>query len=80
MKLLEPISNRKETMNLKKIRSEKGITQKELATTLGINQNNISRYEAGDREPNLDTLKKLATVLEVTVDELIGDDDDEGRV
>ena len=67
-------------MNLKKIRTEKGITQKTIADKIGKTVAAVSNYEVGIREPDLDTLKKMATVLEVTVDELIedGPDDDTG--
>ena len=63
-------------MNLAKIRKEKEMTQTALAEKVGVGDTAICNYEKGLREPNLDTLKKLATALEVTVDELIGDDDD----
>lgn len=67
-------------MNLASKRKEKGMTQIELAEKVGVGDTAICNYEKGLREPNLGTLKKLATVLECTVDELIGDADDEGRV
>ena len=62
-------------MNLKKIRTEKGITQEELANKVGILNTSICNYEIGIREPNLETLKKLASVLECTVDELLAEDE-----
>ena len=60
-------------MNLKEIRKERGMTQGELAKKLGTNQNNISRYEKSEREPNLTTLKNMAAALNCTLDELIGE-------
>ena len=50
------------------IRKEKGMTQNDLAEKLGLTSQAICNYEKGIREPNLDTMKKLATALEVTVD------------
>ncbi len=71
-------------MNLKEIRIKKGITQEELAKRLGINQNNISRYETNERTPNLYLAKEIASALDCTVDELLADpvemSDDEGRI
>ena len=64
-------------MNLRKIRKEKGITQEQLANQIGAKRTRITNYETGYREPNLETLRNLATALEVTVDELIGDDDND---
>ena len=66
--------------NLKKIRIEKGMTQMQLAEACGVTSQAISNYEMGIREPNLKTLKKQADVLEVTVDELLEDEHDEGRI
>lgn len=63
-------------MNLRDIRTKKEMTQEELAQSCGISRQRITNYEIGIREPNLDTLKKLATALEVTVDELLRDEDD----
>ena len=60
-------------MNLKEIRKERGLTQGELAEKIGTNQNNISRYEKNEREPNLKTLKNLSSALNCTLDELIGE-------
>ena len=60
-------------MNLREIRIKKGITQEELAKKLGINQNNISRYETSERTPNLYLAKEIAAALDCTVDELLAD-------
>lgn len=67
-------------MNLAKIRKEKGMTQEALANKVGVLNTSICNYETGIREPGLDTLKKLATALEVTVDELLREEDDKGGV
>ena len=58
--------------NLKKIRLERGMTQTELAEKIGITRTAICNYEAGTREPDFETLRKLVSVLECTLDELIG--------
>ena len=46
--------------NIKSIRKEKKITQKELAERTGINQADISKLENGTRNPSLKMLKRLA--------------------
>ena len=66
-------------MNLKKIRIERKMTQREVAKAAGLKAKAYNHYEVGRREPNLETLKKLSTVLECTVDELLEDDDDQTR-
>ncbi|OIN80243.1 XRE family transcriptional regulator [Mycobacterium malmoense] len=47
-------------------RKARGITQIELAEMVGVTQPAINRYESGDRDPDKNTLTKLAAVLGVT--------------
>ncbi|WWU64686.1 helix-turn-helix transcriptional regulator [Clostridium baratii] len=58
--------------NIKKIRIKKGISRKKLAKELNVSEPTISRYENNKREPNLETLKKIANVLECDLSRLIG--------
>lgn len=60
-------------MNLSELRKNKGISQEELAKALGVTQGNISAYETGRWEPSIQMLKKLASILDCTVDELLTD-------
>jgi transcriptional regulator with XRE-family HTH domain len=55
--------------NLKSIREEKKISQKEIANHLGIAPSAYNRYEK-DGEPNIDKLKQIAIYLDTTLDEL----------
>jgi len=56
---------------LKKLREEKGVTQTELAKSLGYKNNSyIARIERGDFLPSRDKLKKIAEVLKVPFKEL----------
>lgn len=59
--------------NIKRYRKEKGITQEELANKCGLSKNGLWNYENGKRQPNIDTLNKIASVLEVSFDELLGE-------
>ena len=59
-------------MRLKEIRKAKGISQLKLATDLHTNQNTISRYETGEREPGLAELIRIADYFNVSVDYLLG--------
>ena len=63
-------------MKLKEIRTKKGLTQEELGQSCGISRQRITNYEIGIREPDIETLKNLASVLECTVDELLEDHDE----
>ena len=59
---------------LKKMRIEKNLTQTDIAKMIYISQPAYSKYEMGTASPNPETLKKLAEVLNVSVDYLIGND------
>lgn len=59
-------------MNLYKLRNEKGVTQKELASVLGVTIRTITNYENGSREPNIATLLALADYFDVSLDYLVG--------
>lgn len=56
--------------NIKKIRSNKNVTQKELAQKSKIGQSTISEIEKGTHIPRVDTAIRLARALEVTVEDL----------
>lgn len=58
-------------MRLKQIRKAKGISQLKLAMDLNTNQNTISRYETGEREPGIRELISLADYFNVSVDCLL---------
>lgn len=58
-------------MRLKEIRKLKGISQVKLAFDLNTNQNTISRYETGEREPGISELIKIADYFDVSIDYLL---------
>lgn len=57
---------------LKELRAERGITQQEVANSLGISQKTYCNYENGNREPNIDTLISLSNYFRVPIDFLVG--------
>lgn len=57
---------------VRELRTEKGLSRKELANRLGTLQRNISYWELGQRECSFDMLLKIAEVLDVSVDYLLG--------
>lgn len=57
---------------LKKLRLERDLTQAELAQTIGLARGTYTHYEHGTREPNIETLIKLAKYFDVSVDYLLG--------
>ncbi len=58
--------------NIKRIRKEKGLTQKKLGELCGINEANIRKYELGKVNPKIETIEKIAKAFETTTDELRG--------
>ena len=58
-------------MNLKEIRTEKGLTQEELAARADVSRPFISQMESGNYSPSLKTAQALAKALGCTVDDLI---------
>ena len=54
------------------LRQENSLSQVSLAEKISSNQKQVSKWECGQIEPNLDMLTKLADYFEVTVDYLIG--------
>ena len=59
-------------VRIKELRKAKKMTQLKLAMELNTNQNTISRYENGEREPSIRDLIKIADYFNVSVDYLIG--------
>ena len=58
--------------NLRKLRKTKELSQEKLARLADVANNTIIKIEAGrNQNPTLNTLKKIAKALEVSVDELI---------
>lgn len=51
---------------IKKARKNAGMTQKELADALGVDESYISQYETGRRSPKLQTMHKLAEALKLS--------------
>ena len=49
--------------NLKNARERKGMSQKDVAEEIGVAKSTYSLYESGNREPNVQTIKKIADVL-----------------
>ena len=61
--------------NIRKLREEAQLTQQQLAERLYVSRQTISRWESGTRCPDLITAKKLAMELQISLDELISDEE-----
>lgn len=54
------------------LRDKQGWTQEELSRRLGISRAALSHYEKNRREPDFETLTKLADIFNVSIDYLVG--------
>ena len=57
--------------NIKFFREKKDITQSELADKLCVTRQAVSNWENGKTEPDIEILNKIASVLEISIEELI---------
>jgi len=67
------------SQRLKELRTERDLTQKELADLIGTNNSSVCDWERGRTEPNLDVLVKLSAYFSVSTDYLLGLEDEEGN-
>lgn len=61
--------------NLRKAREKAGLSQAEVADAIGVARPTYSNYERGVREPYVPMIQKIAEVLGMTGDELLGLED-----
>lgn len=59
-------------IRLKELRQKNGLSQQALADKFTLSQQSIYKYEHGLAEPDIDTLKKLAGLFNVSIDYLVG--------
>jgi transcriptional regulator with XRE-family HTH domain len=64
--------------NLVRLRKTNDLTQHELAGLAGLHVNQVRRYEAGNAQPSLDGLKKIALALHVSLDDMVFDQNERG--
>ena len=61
---------------IKLYRENKKMTQNDIANILDVSPATVSKYESGALEPNIESLKRLAELFEVSIDELLNDEED----
>lgn len=61
-------------INLKEVRTAKGLTQEQLAKECGVQRNTISMIEIGENMPSVELAKKLGATLEVAWSDFFEDD------
>ena len=54
------------------MRMKKGLSQEEFAEQLFVTRQAVSRWETGETTPNIDTLKRLSEMFDVSINTLLG--------
>ena len=57
---------------IRRLRTEKGLSQDELAEKLFVTRQAVSRWENGETTPNPETLKQLSRLFDVSINTLLG--------
>ena len=65
------MDNEKTGKLISSIRKDKGLTQKQFADSLGVSNATISKWETGKGFPDISLLEPLASVLDITVSEVL---------
>jgi transcriptional regulator with XRE-family HTH domain len=60
----------------REIREKRGLSKRQLAKLSGFQEMQILRYESGENDPSTENLKRLAQILKVSTDYLLGISDD----
>ncbi len=62
-------------MELKRIRTQKGLSQADVAKGIDVSTTVYARYERGEREPSIEMLLRLSQFFDAPVDHLLGNKD-----
>ena len=65
--------------SLRRVRTQRKVTQKQVADGIGISEVGLQNYENGRRKPAFDVLISLADFYDVSIDYLVGRSDDPAR-
>ena len=61
---------------IKLYRENKKMTQNDIADVLEVSAATVSKYESGSLEPSIESLKRLSDLFEISIDELLNDEED----
>lgn len=61
-----------EIIRLKELRKREKMSQAEFASAIGMAQQQYSRYETGEREPQLKHIRRICSIFNVSSDWLLG--------
>ena len=61
--------------NILKLRKKSGLSQEQLGEKINVSRQTISNWELGETSPNIEQLKLISKELNVSIDELLNNDD-----
>ena len=61
---------------IKKLRTEKGLTQKDLADDIHVTFQTVSKWENDENEPDVSTIRELAKLFGCTLDYLLSEEEE----
>lgn len=64
----------------RELRKKKGLSQRELANVLHMSNSTVAMYETGKRQPDFESLEKIADFFNVDIDYLLGRKDTTHRI
>lgn len=65
---------------IQKLRSEKGVSQQELADAVGVSRQTVRRWESGENEPSASAIKPLCDYFGISPNEFLEGESDEGKL
>lgn len=65
--------------NIKTLRMKMGLTENELADMLTVTPQDVLKWENGEQEPSIDTIRKMASIFKVTISEIIDEESHEPK-
>ena len=63
-----------------KLRKDKKLSQADIASAIGVSRDAISKYERGDIVPSVENAKRIADVLEVSLDYLVSEEENQEAI
>ena len=61
--------------NIAILRKQFGLSQKEFGKKIGVAQNTVCNWEKGNREPDNESLRKMSELFNVSIDYILGHED-----
>ena len=61
-------------LNVKELRTAKGLTQEQLASECGVQRTTITMVELGENKPSIELAKRLGAIFEVAWSDFFEDD------